>query len=64
MWKWLICKLWGTSCVWHTIHTVRYQRDAYGVYLNAHAPRILCETHTQKCVSCGEIRTREVQLPT
>lgn len=62
MWKWLSCKLWGTRCVWDTIHTERYVRDAHGVYVNVPVPRITCEMHTQQCVTCGDVRNREVQL--
>jgi hypothetical protein len=62
MWKWLSCKLWGASCVWHTTHTERYARDAYGVYVNMQPPRMLCERYSQTCATCGNIRSREVQL--
>jgi hypothetical protein len=62
MWKWLSCKLWGASCKWHTLKTERYQRECYGVYVNTTPPRMLCERHTQRCETCGELRSREVQL--
>ena len=64
MLKWLYCKIFGTSCVWKTISTERYQRDAYGVHVGVAPRRVLCEMHVQKCDTCGELRNKEVQLST
>lgn len=62
MWKWIKCKFVGSLCEWRTTHTERYEREAYGIYVNTLPPTVRCETHTQKCVTCGKIRSIEVQL--
>jgi hypothetical protein len=63
MWKWLTCKLSGSSCAWKIIRTEKYVRGAYGMFVNVSPPQVKCEVYTQQCVSCGKLRTREVQVP-
>lgn len=62
MWRWIKCRLWGTVCVWRPVHTERYVREADGLYVNVQVPRIRCELITQRCETCGHIRSREVIL--
>jgi hypothetical protein len=62
MLKWLYCKILGTSCAWKTIHTERYQRDAYGIHVGVTPRRVLCETHAQQCAKCGAVRSKDIQL--
>jgi hypothetical protein len=60
--KWLICLLWGKSCVWQTVHSERYSRGAYGIFINVRQPVVMCEHHIQRCQTCGKMRTREVVI--